>query len=84
MSRTKRKLKWIIKWHGNSDKRDKVIAHKAFRRKSNVLIKSEPSLIPISLREVSDVWNFNSDRRAFYSYMIHKYEVKYAYLNQAA
>lgn len=48
-----------------SNKKDKVIANRLFRRISRLkLKKGEESLN--SIREVSDTWNFDSDGLAYY------------------
>lgn len=51
----------FLKW-ANSNKKDKIAAHKKFRR----LSKHSPDKAPIYMREVSDTWSFASDGLAFY------------------
>lgn len=49
------------KWAA-SNKKDKIAAHRKFRRVS----KHNPNKAPIYMREVSDTWSFASDGLAFY------------------
>ena len=54
-----------VKYGGDSNKKDKKIANKKFRRLSKVNIENEDKL-PIDLKEVSNVWSFASDGLAHY------------------
>lgn len=51
----------FLKW-ADSNKRDKVEAHRRFRRKA----KNNLENAPIYMREVSDTWSFASDGLAWY------------------
>lgn len=65
MSRSKRKTPKTGLTTAESEKKDKVFAHRKFRRASKVKIKSngEP---PFNLNEVSDIWNFAKDTKRYY------------------
>lgn len=65
MSRSKRKTPKTGLTTAESEKKDKVFAHRKFRRASKVKIKSngEP---PVNLNEVSDIWNFAKDTKRYY------------------
>ena len=68
MSRSKAKTK-AMKLGGRkqSDKRDKIIANKKFRRRTKTAINSgREENIPTIMREVSDTWDFCSDGLAHY------------------
>lgn len=68
MSRSKAKTK-AMKLGGRkqSDKRDKIIANKKFRRRTKIAISSRrEENIPTMMREVSDTWDFCSDGLAHY------------------
>ena len=57
----------IIKICGRSDKKDKRIANRKFRRKSKTkLIELDETKLPNNIREVSNTWNFRSDGLAYY------------------
>ena len=57
----------IIKFCGKSDKEDKRIANRKFRRKSRVKLKMlDESKLPMNIKEVSNTWNFSSDGLAYY------------------
>ena len=61
MTRSKRKTtKTKITGPRASDKKDRSEANRKFRKQSKIKINAsqEP---PVSLREVSDTWNFESD-----------------------
>lgn len=45
----------------NSEKEDKVLANKRFRRKSKMKILHNIENIPFRVREVSDVWSWSHD-----------------------
>jgi len=68
MSRSKSKTK-AMKAGGRkqSDKRDKILANKKFRRRTKIAINSRrEENIPTRMREVSDTWDFCSDGLAYY------------------
>lgn len=50
----------------NSEKEDKVIANKKFRRKSRMKIFHNKEDIPLRVREVSDVWSWSHDGMFYY------------------
>ena len=61
MSRSYKKSKFYNIFAGHdSDKDDKVRAHKKFRRKTKEKIALNKEL-PNSLREVSEIWDFSSE-----------------------
>lgn len=50
-----------------SDKKDKTIANKKFRRRTKTTIDSgREEDVPTKMREVSDTWDFSSDGLAYY------------------
>lgn len=49
-----------------SNKKDKRIANKKFRRFNKIFSKIDPERLKYRLREVSNVWNFSSDGLAHY------------------
>jgi hypothetical protein len=52
---------------GRSDKRDKRIANRKFRRLTRDLLHVfDIDRLPVSLKEVSDTYNFSSDGLAFW------------------
>ena len=65
MSRSYRKpyLSWVCYF---SNKKDKRIANRKFRRLNKVLTKIFPDKLKYKLREVSDVWSFSSDGLVHY------------------
>lgn len=65
MSRSHKKSPFTTWAISESNKKDKIIANRLFRRisKSNLRKEEEPLY---SLKECSDVWNFNSDGLAYY------------------
>jgi hypothetical protein len=52
---------------GRSEKHDKRFAHRRFRRHEREAIHHgrEP---PVSLRQISDIWNFNKDGKRWFGY----------------
>lgn len=50
-----------------SEKYDKMVAHRRFRRREREAIHHgrEP---PVSLRQVSNVWDFNKDGKRWFGY----------------
>ena len=64
MSKSYKKSKVYGIFNG-SDKEDKVKAHKKFRRKSKIKLKLNQQL-PTHLKEISDVWEFNSEGDKIY------------------
>lgn len=57
----------IIKIGGDSDKKDKRVANRKFRRYSRICLYIEDfDKLPNSIRDVSDTWNFRSDGLAYY------------------
>lgn len=71
MSRSQRSRKEkdgvFVNYLNGSNKQDKQIANKKFRRKSKLNIRDLDKDIPYDLDEVSDTWNFRSDGLAHYS-----------------
>ena len=71
MSRSQRSRKEkdgvFINYLNGSNKQDKQIANKKFRRKSKLNIRDLDKDIPYDLDEVSDTWNFRSDGLAHYT-----------------
>lgn len=65
MSRSYRKHK-CIKIAGSSDKKDKVCANRRLRKKNKLYLRNGIYYPLALLREVSDVWSFNSDGLAYY------------------
>ena len=65
MSKSKKKSPFTTWAISESNKKDKIIANRLFRRisKSNLRKGEEPLY---SLKECSDVWNFNSDGLSYY------------------
>lgn len=49
-----------------SNKKDKKIANKKFRRINKVFTRIDPEKLKHKLREVSNVWDFSSDGLAHY------------------
>lgn len=50
-----------------SEKKDKQLANKAFRRLSKTLIsKGEYEKLPIKLAEIVDVWSMTKDGKSYY------------------
>jgi hypothetical protein len=72
MSRSRRKTKAIKICGGDSDKKDKQLANRAFRRLSKmrvqkVVMSDEDDVnIPVDMDEVSNVYSFSSDGGAYY------------------
>ena len=64
MSKSYKKSKVYGIFNG-SDKEDKVKAHKKFRRKSKIKLKLNQQL-PIHLKEIADIWEFNSEGDKIY------------------
>lgn len=64
MSRS-RKYHPFITWCPGSNKKDKILANRRFRRLSKTMIHRYKNP-PHKLREVSNVYNFNTDGLAFY------------------
>lgn len=57
----------FIKNGGDSDKKDKRVANRKFRRCTRIhLSQLDDAKIPQSIRDVSDTWNFRSDGLAMY------------------
>lgn len=65
MSRSKRKTPKTGLTTAESEKKDKVFAHRKFRRASKVKIKSNKEPL-IHLNEISDIWNFAKDTKKYY------------------
>lgn len=51
---------------GGSNKKDKRIANRKFRRINNLAIKHNLDKLLYKLRECSDTWTFNTDGLAYY------------------
>lgn len=72
MSRSRRKTKAIKMYGRDSDKKDKRLANRAFRRLSKirvqkVIMSNEDEVsIPVDMDEVSNVYSFSSDGGAYY------------------
>lgn len=68
MGKSKAKTK-AIKRGGRrqSDKKDKTLANKSFRRKTRIAMHlGDEDKLPNDIKDVSDTWSFNSDGRAVY------------------
>ena len=66
MSRSRRKTPKIkIVGGRSSNKKDRTMANRKFRRREHQV--EDPEEAPVSLKEVSDPWGFNSDGLARYS-----------------
>lgn len=63
MSRSRKKNPFC-KIAGNSDKKDKSLANRKFRRLTKVKINTDTDL-PMRLKEVSNTWSFSSDGLAY-------------------
>ena len=51
-----------------SEKKDKQLAHRAFRRLSNTLIsKEEYEKLPVKLAEIVDVWSMTKDGKSYWT-----------------
>lgn len=60
-----------LKWCGKSDKKDKIIANRKFRRQETkearkTLIEGEDQFKTTDIKDVSNNWNFSSDGGANY------------------
>lgn len=72
MSRSRRKTKAIKMYGGDSDKKDKRLANRAFRRLSKIRVQKvimsdeDEVSIPVDMDEVSNVYSFSSDGGAYY------------------
>ena len=60
-----------IKWCGKSDKKDKTIANRKFRRRENkeahkTLIEGEDNFETNNIKDVSNTYSFSSDGLASY------------------
>ena len=64
MSRSKRKP--YITWCNGSNKKDKIVANRIFRRINKILMKKDPDKVKYRLREVSDTYSFATDGLAYY------------------
>lgn len=49
-----------------SNKKDKRIANKTFRRRSKIFLKHNLDKLPYRIREARNVWDFASDGLAYY------------------
>ena len=65
MSRSKRKTPITGLTTADSEKEDKNLANRRFRRASKNRIKSNKEPF-INLNEVSDIWNFAKDTKRYY------------------
>ena len=65
MSRS-RKYHTFTTWCGGSNRKDKRLANRRFRRINNLAIKHNFDKILYKLRECSNVWTFNTDGLAHY------------------
>lgn len=63
MSRSRKKNPFC-KIAGGSDKLDRSLANRKFRRLAKIKIKTSTDL-PMKLKEVSDTWSFSSDGLAY-------------------
>ena len=60
-----------------SDKIDKKIAHRIFRKRAKQFLKSgRIERLPNSMRDVSDVWSFSKDGKILWSYHTYSYYLK--------
>lgn len=64
MSRSKRKIPIRGVTKALSEKRDKRLAHRRWRRSIKLSIKQEEEVFPL-LREISDVWDFAKDGKVY-------------------
>ena len=51
---------------GGSNKKDKRLANRKFRRINNLAVKHNLDKLLYKLKECSDTWNFNTDGLAYY------------------
>lgn len=65
MSRSRRKTPIFGITCAESEKRDKVIANRAFRRAVRVAVAVGEDVMP-HIREVSDEWGFAKDGKRYY------------------
>ena len=65
MSRSYKKPYANYVWYF-SNKKDKRIANRKFRRLNKVFSRIDPDKLKYKLKEVSDVWDFSSDGLAYY------------------
>jgi hypothetical protein len=69
MSRSRKKSPHFApcKGSGDSDKFDKKLAHRLFRRRTNTAIQQDNfDALPIKLDEVHSEWDFRSDGPKYY------------------
>lgn len=67
MSRSRRKTKKFGHC-GSTEKQDKRLANRAFRRKTRVKLKTEEDpILPVDLDEVSDLWTMSKDGKFFWN-----------------
>ena len=72
MSRSRRKTKAMKMYGGDSDKKDKRLANRAFRRltkmkvQETIMSNDDNVNIPVDMDEVSNVYSFSSDGGAYY------------------
>ena len=67
MSRSRKKVP-ITGCAGNkSDKYDKTIAHRKFRRKSKQRILHGSIILPEYMREISEIYSFPKDGKCYWS-----------------
>lgn len=65
MSRSHKKHPFITWAVSKSNKKDKIVANRLFRRISKIKMSNDEEPLH-SLKECSNVWNFNSDGLAYY------------------
>lgn len=65
MSRSYRRTK-IFAIGGDSEKKDKRIANRKFRKLSKSKIKLGKEDLPTHLKDVSNVWNFSKDGKLYW------------------
>ena len=67
MSRSRKKTPVSTVACCKSQKRDKRICNRAFRRKSKISLKQGREL-PYRTREIMDVWNFAGDGKCYWGF----------------
>jgi hypothetical protein len=68
MSRSYIKNKIVGYTKKESEKRDKTIANKRYRRLVKVRISKKSEILPL-IREVSNIWSFDKDGKHYYAGM---------------
>ncbi len=66
MSRSYRKNKIVGNTKKETEKRDKTIANKRFRRLVKVRLAKKDDVLPL-VKEVSNIWQFDKDGKHYYA-----------------